>query len=58
MFQAALLLFIVALISALLGFGGLAGDAADMAKLIFFVLLGLSASGFAVSLVRDSEWPS
>lgn len=43
---------VVALIAALLGFGGLAGAATDLAKLAFVVFLIL----FLVSLVFGRRW--
>ncbi|EAQ80515.1 DUF1328 family protein [Blastopirellula marina] len=43
----ALMFFIIALIAAGLGFGGLAGAAAGIAKILFFVFLVL----FVVSLL-------
>jgi len=47
MFGWAITFLIVALIAAVLGFGGIAGTAVSIAKLIFFVALIL----FAISLV-------
>lgn len=47
MLHYALIFFVVALIAAVLGFGGLAGAAAGIAKILFFVFLIL----FVVSLV-------
>lgn len=47
MFGWAITFLIVALIAAVLGFGGIAGTAVSIAKLIFFVAIVL----FAISLV-------
>ncbi|MHC5652391.1 DUF1328 domain-containing protein [Stappia sp.] len=47
MFGWALTFLIIALIAAFLGFGGIAGTAIGIAKLIFFVALAL----FVVSLI-------
>lgn len=47
MFGWAITFLIVALIAAVLGFGGIAGTAVSIAKLIFFVAIIL----FAISLV-------
>jgi uncharacterized membrane protein YtjA (UPF0391 family) len=47
MLHYALIFFVVALIAAVLGFGGIAGAAAGIAKILFFVFLIL----FVVSLV-------
>jgi uncharacterized membrane protein YtjA (UPF0391 family) len=43
----ALTLLVIALIAAILGFGGIAGAAVGMAKLVFFIALVL----FVVSLI-------
>lgn len=47
MFGWALTFLIIALIAAFLGFGGIAGTAIGIAKLIFFVALAL----FVISLI-------
>ncbi|WP_346898777.1 DUF1328 domain-containing protein [uncultured Roseibium sp.] len=47
MFGWAITFLIVALVAAVLGFGGIAGTAVSIAKLIFFVAIVL----FAISLV-------
>ncbi|HSM43260.1 MAG TPA: DUF1328 domain-containing protein [Afifellaceae bacterium] len=52
MFGWALFFLVVALIAALLGFGGIAGTAVGIAKLIFFVALILFAISAVVHLVR------
>ena len=49
----AITFLIVALIAAVLGFGGIAGTAVGLAKIIFFVFLVL----FAVSLVFGRRSP-
>lgn len=43
----ALVFFVIALIAALFGFGGIAAGAVEIAKIIFFIFLVL----FAVSLI-------
>lgn len=43
----ALVFFIISLIAALFGFGGIASDAAGVAKVLFFIFLVL----FVVSLI-------
>jgi uncharacterized membrane protein YtjA (UPF0391 family) len=48
----ALTFLIVALIAAVLGFGGIAGFAVDIAKIIFFVAILLFAISAIVGLVR------
>lgn len=42
-----IVLLVTALIAAVLGFGGIAGAAADLAKILFWVFLTL----FAISLI-------
>ena len=48
----AITFLIVALIAALLGFGGIAGTAVEIAKLIFFVAIILFAISVVVVLLR------
>jgi uncharacterized membrane protein YtjA (UPF0391 family) len=48
----AVVFLVIALIAAVLGFGGIAADAAGIAKLLFFVFAGLSAAAFVLGLVR------
>jgi uncharacterized membrane protein YtjA (UPF0391 family) len=47
MLNYAIIFFIIALIAALFGFGGIAAGAAEIAKILFFIFLAL----FLVSLV-------
>lgn len=48
----ALTFLVVALIAAVLGFGGIAGFAVDIAKIIFFVAIILFAISAVVALIR------
>lgn len=48
----AITFLIVALVAALFGFGGIAGAAVDIAKLIFFVAIVLFAISAVVALIR------
>ena len=48
----ALTFLVVALIAAVLGFGGIAGTAVEIAKLIFFVAIVLFAISAVVGLLR------
>lgn len=52
MFGWALMFLIVALIAAVLGFGGIAGFAVELAKIIFFVAIVLFAISAVVGLIR------
>ncbi len=50
----AIIFLVVALVAALLGFGGVAGTAMQGAKLLFWVAIVLAVVAFAVGLVRKS----
>ncbi len=52
MLHYALRFFIVALIAALFGFGGLAASAAGIAKILFFVFLVLTVASFVLGLFK------
>jgi uncharacterized membrane protein YtjA (UPF0391 family) len=48
---------IIALIAALLGFGGIAGVAIEAAKIVFFVAIALFAISLVAGLVRGRTVP-
>ena len=50
----AVIFLFVAVIAALLGFGGVAGTAMEGAKILFWVAIILAVVAFAVSVVRKS----
>jgi uncharacterized membrane protein YtjA (UPF0391 family) len=50
----AVVFLVIALIAAVLGFGGIAADATGIAKLLFFVFAGLAAVAFVLGLARRS----
>jgi uncharacterized membrane protein YtjA (UPF0391 family) len=52
MFGWALTFLVIALIAAVLGFGGIAGSAVGIAKLIFFVSIIVFAISAVVGLMR------
>jgi uncharacterized membrane protein YtjA (UPF0391 family) len=52
MFSWAITFLIVALIAALLGFGGIAGTAIELAKIVFFVAIVLFVISAILGLVR------
>lgn len=52
MLRAALAFFIVALIAAIFGFGGIAASAAGIGKILFFGFVVLAAISLVVGLVR------
>jgi uncharacterized membrane protein YtjA (UPF0391 family) len=52
MLHYALLFFVIALIAAVFGFGGIAAGAVEIAKILFFVFLVIAAITFVMSLLR------
>ena len=48
----ALVFFVVAIIAAIFGFGGIAAAATDIARLLFFVFLALLVISLILGLVR------
>jgi uncharacterized membrane protein YtjA (UPF0391 family) len=50
----AVVFLVIALIAAVLGFGGIAAEAATIAKLLFFFFAVLAAITFVLSLRRKS----
>jgi len=52
MLRYAVIFFVVALVAALFGFGGIAAGAVEIAKILFFVFLLLAVASFVISLVR------
>ena len=52
MLHYAVAFLVIALISAVLGFGGIAADAAGIAKLTFYVFAALAALAFVIGLMR------
>ncbi|NJL56580.1 DUF1328 domain-containing protein [bacterium] len=49
----AAIFFVVALVAAVLGFGGIAAGAAEIAKILFYVFLALTAISLVASLFRN-----
>ena len=52
MFYYAVVFFVIAIIAAVLGFGGIALGAAEIAKVLFFVFLVLFIGSLIVGLVN------
>ena len=50
----AIIFLVVALVAAILGFGGVAGTAMEGAKILFWVASILAVVAFVVSLVRKA----
>ena len=44
--------FVIALIAAVFGFGGIASGAVEIAKILFFVFAVLAVGGFLVNLFK------
>ena len=53
MLHYAVVFFVIALIAALFGFGGIAAGAVGIAKVLFFIFIVLAAITFVVNLVRS-----
>ncbi|HEX2136322.1 MAG TPA: DUF1328 domain-containing protein [Microvirga sp.] len=53
----AITFLIIALVAAVLGFGGIAGTAVEIAKLIFFVAIVLFAISAVIGLLRGRRTP-
>jgi uncharacterized membrane protein YtjA (UPF0391 family) len=53
----AITFLVIALIAAVLGFGGIAGTAVEIAKIIFFVAIVLFLISAVVGLVRGRRPP-
>lgn len=52
MLNYALVFFVIALIAAVFGFGGIAAGAVEIGKILFFVFLIVAAITFVMSLMR------
>jgi uncharacterized membrane protein YtjA (UPF0391 family) len=46
--------FVIALVAALFGFGGIAAGAASVAQTLFFIFLILAVVGFVLGMIRRS----
>lgn len=46
--------FVIALIAAVFGFGGIAAGAVEIAKILFFIFLIMAVVGFVITLIRKS----
>jgi uncharacterized membrane protein YtjA (UPF0391 family) len=52
MLHYAVVFFVIALIAAVFGFGGIAAGAVEIGKILFFVFLVIAAITFVMSLLR------
>ncbi|WP_275271609.1 DUF1328 domain-containing protein [Limnobacter sp. P1] len=53
MLHYAVVFFVIALIAALFGFGGIAAGAVEIAKVLFFVFIVLAAATFIYNLIKS-----
>jgi uncharacterized membrane protein YtjA (UPF0391 family) len=51
----AVVFFVIALVAAVFGFGGIAAGAVEIAKIIFFVFIAIAAVTFVMSLIRRGK---
>ena len=52
MLHYAVVFFVIALIAAVFGFGGIAAGAVEIAKILFFVFLAMAVVAFVINLFR------
>lgn len=52
MLRYAVIFFIIALVAALFGFGGIAAGATEIAKILFFVFLVIAVITFVLNLIQ------
>ncbi len=57
MLRWALIFFVVAIIAAVFGFGGIAAGATDIARILFFVFLVVFLVSLIMGLVRGKSGP-
>jgi len=53
----ALIFFIVAIVAAVFGFGGIASGAAGIAEILFYIFVGLFLISLITGLVQGSSTP-
>jgi len=58
MLRLAILFLVIALIAALFGFGGIAGAATDIARILFFVFLVLFLASLLFGSLRGAPPPA
>ena len=54
MLRWAIIFFVIAIVAAVLGFGGIAGAASGIATLLFYVFIALFVIGLIMHLVRKA----
>lgn len=55
MLRYAAIFFVIALVAAVFGFGGIAAGAVEIAKVLFFVFLVIAAVTFVMGLLRRGK---
>ena len=55
MLRWSLIFLIISLIAAVLGYGGIASDAAEIAKILFFIFLGLWVVTLILGLIAGQK---
>jgi uncharacterized membrane protein YtjA (UPF0391 family) len=55
MLHYSVVLLVMALIAAVLGFGGIAAGAVEIAKVLFFIFAMMAIVSFVVSLLRNNQ---
>lgn len=55
MLKWALIFFIIAIVAALFGFGGIAGAATGIAELLFYGFIVLALASFVMGMMRGSR---
>ncbi len=53
MLHYAVVFFVIALIAAVFGFGGIAAGAVEIAKILFFIFAAIAVVTFLISLVKN-----
>ncbi len=55
MLHYAAVFFVIALVAAVFGFGGIAAGAVEIAKVLFFVFIAIAAISFVMGLLRRGK---
>ena len=58
MLRWAIIFLVIALIAAALGFGNIAGDASYIARILFFIFIGVFLVSLVLNLVNGKRLPS
>ena len=58
MLRYSLLFFVIAIVAAFFGFGGIAGEATGIAKVLFFIFVVVFAISLLIGLVTGKKGPA